>query len=53
MMGGGFGGCAINLISKKEAKNFAEATSKAFKKIFDNECSVYFVALSQGTHIVN
>jgi galactokinase len=53
MMGGGFGGCTINLISKNEAKNFAEATSKAFKNTFDNECSVYFVALSQGTHIVN
>ena len=53
MMGGGFGGCIISLISKKEAKNFTEATSKAFKNTFDNECSVYFVALSQGTHIVN
>lgn len=53
MMGGGFGGCTINLISKKEAKDFAETTSKTFKNKFDNECSVYFVSLSQGTHIVN
>jgi len=53
MMGGGFGGCTINLIAKKGAKDFAETTSKAFKNKFNRECSVYFVALSQGTHIIN
>lgn len=52
MMGGGFGGCTINLVSKDEAKNFAEAASKAYKNEFDKECSVYFIKLSQGTHIV-
>ncbi|ARV16192.1 galactokinase [Polaribacter sp. SA4-12] len=52
MMGGGFGGCTINLISKSEAKAFAETASKAYKNKFDNECSVYFIELSEGTHIV-
>lgn len=52
MMGGGFGGCTINLIAKTEAKNFAEATSKAYKKKFDKDCSVYFIQLSDGTHLV-
>ena len=52
MMGGGFGGCTINLIAKKEAKAFAETASKAYKNKFDNECSVYFIELSQGTHLV-
>ena len=52
MMGGGFGGCTINLIAKKEAKAFAETASKAYKTKFNNECSVYFIELSQGTHIV-
>ncbi|WP_166384284.1 galactokinase [Polaribacter sp. 11A2H] len=52
MMGGGFGGCTINLIDKSEAKAFAETASKAYKNEFDNECSVYFIELSEGTHIV-
>ena len=52
MMGGGFGGCTINLITKNDAINFAESTSKAYKNKFDKECSVYFVALSRGTHLV-
>jgi len=52
MMGGGFGGCTINLIAKNEAKAFAETASKAYKKKFDKECSVYFVKLSDGTHLV-
>ncbi|MFL1011495.1 galactokinase [Flavisericum labens] len=53
MMGGGFGGCTINLVSKKEAKKFAETASKAYKEKFDKECSVYFIELEDGTHIVN
>lgn len=52
MMGGGFGGCTINLVAKKEAKNFAEVTSKAYKNKFNKDCSVYFIELSEGTHIV-
>lgn len=52
MMGGGFGGCTINLIAKKEAQAFADTASKAYKNKFNNECSVYFIELSDGTHIV-
>ncbi|MEC3907825.1 galactokinase [Tamlana sp. 2201CG12-4] len=52
MMGGGFGGCTINLIAKTEAKAFAEAASEAYKNKFDKACSVYFIELSEGTHVV-
>ena len=52
MMGGGFGGCTINLVAKTEAKAFAEAAAKAYKNKFNNECSVYFIELSDGTHVV-
>lgn len=52
MMGGGFGGCTINLIARSEVKTFAESASKAYKNKFDKECSVYFIELSQGTHLV-
>ena len=52
MMGGGFGGCTINLIARSEVKAFAESASKTYKNKFNKECSVYFVELSEGTHIV-
>jgi len=52
MMGGGFGGCTINLIARSEVKAFAESASKAYKSKFDKDCSVYFIELSEGTQIV-
>lgn len=52
MMGGGFGGCTINLVAKTEAKAFAKAASKAYKNHFNKDCSVYFVQLANGTHVV-
>ncbi len=52
MMGGGFGGCTINLIARSAVKAFAESASTAYKNKFDKDCSVYFIELSEGTHIV-
>ena len=52
MMGGGFGGCTINLIARNKVKDFAASASKAYKNKFNKECSVYFIELSQGTHTV-
>lgn len=53
MMGGGFGGCTINLIRKSGMAAFKDEVSKEFKDEFGRDCSVYEVKLSQGTHIVN
>ena len=53
MMGGGFGGCTINLVAKTEAKAFGETASIAYKKKFNKDCSIYFIELSEGTHVVN
>lgn len=52
MMGGGFGGCTINLVHKDHAKSFGDSASKAYLKKFNKACSVYIIKLSQGTHIV-
>jgi galactokinase len=52
MMGGGFGGCTINLVLKSEFKAFKKEVSKRFKQQFNNECSVYKVKLSLGTHTI-
>ncbi len=53
MMGGGFGGCTINLVSKKESENFQKQASEAYKTKFNKECSIYAVKLSDGTHLIN
>lgn len=52
MMGGGFGGCTINLILKSDFKRFKKEVSIRFQKEFGNACSVYKVKLSKGTHTV-
>lgn len=53
MMGGGFGGCTINLVKKEDFKKFKKDTALKFKKRFKRDCSVYSVKLSRGTQIVN
>lgn len=52
MMGGGFGGCTINLVAKNAIEDFTKSASIAYKNEFKKECSVYFVELSDGTHVV-
>ncbi|OIQ39420.1 MAG: galactokinase [Bacteroidetes bacterium MedPE-SWsnd-G1] len=50
MMGGGFGGCTINLIKTTAVVAFSEQVKNAYKKKFNLECSIYNIALSNGTH---
>ena len=52
MMGGGFGGCTINLIAKSETESFKAFVSKAYKNKFNNDCSIYSVRLSNGTALI-
>ena len=52
MMGGGFGGCTINLIEKTAVSHFKKDVSAAYKNHFNTACSIYRVKLSQGTHLV-
>ena len=51
-MGGGFGGCTINLVKKTEVAQFQEEISRKFKKEFNKECTIYQVELSSGTRII-
>ena len=52
MMGGGFGGCTINLVKKTEVAQFQAEISRKFKKEFNKECTIYQVELSSGTRII-
>ena len=52
MMGGGFGGCTINMVLKSAYKKFKKEIYKKYLAKFGRECSVYNVKLSQGTHVL-
>ena len=52
MMGGGFGGCTINLIHKNEIESFSKSIRGIYKEKFGKDCSMYQVKLSEGTHLI-
>ena len=52
MMGGGFGGCTINLVLKEHLSEFKKEMGHLYEKHFFKKCSTYQVKLSNGTHRV-
>ena len=50
MMGGGFGGCTINLITKGQEDSFKEKVRQKYFATFKKEPGFYSVQLSQGVH---
>jgi galactokinase len=50
LMGGGFGGCTINLIEKEKAPQFAEQLVSDYEKQFGIKTQSYVVGPSEGTH---
>jgi len=50
MMGGGFGGCTINIVKKGKSDAFVEEVVPLYKEKFNKECSPYSVNISDGTH---
>jgi galactokinase len=50
VMGGGFGGCTINLIRKQDWPVVAEQITKDYKQEFEIDAEVYEVATSDGTY---
>ena len=53
MMGGGFGGCTINLIHEDAIDDFVAAASKAYKKACNLELTWFEASPSKGTSILN
>ena len=49
MMGGGFGGCTINLVAREEKDRFVGQLAEAYKKQFGLELKTYEVSISDGT----
>ncbi len=52
MMGGGFGGCTINLIEKGKVDDFIRKAGKAYQHKFGKSISAYPVNISDGTRLV-
>ena len=49
MMGGGFGGCAINIVVESRVDDFILDVKNAYFDTFSTPCSEIFVQLSDGT----
>ena len=52
MMGGGFGGCTINLIEKNAVEAFKETLKNKYESTFDIEPLFYEVALMDGVRSI-
>ncbi len=52
MMGGGFGGCTINLVRKDETDNFINEVRDSYISNFDVQVSAYQVKLGKGTQLI-
>lgn len=52
MMGGGFGGCTINLIHQSESETYTESLKKAYKNAFNIDLTPLKVKIDLGTHII-
>ena len=48
MMGGGFGGCTLNLIEKDYALDFERKIKEKYREKFNIDAEVYFVKISNG-----
>jgi len=52
MMGGGFGGCTINLVRTEAIPEFIEFMRKAYLEKFNLELKTYVVTISDGTQLI-
>jgi galactokinase len=52
MMGGGFGGCTINLVHKESKDRFVEEIKKAYAQEFDLKLDPIWVQPSSGTSVI-
>ena len=53
MMGGGFGGCTINLVEDQYLELFKEQISAHYKKETGSEIRIYQAKVSEGTHLTD
>ena len=52
IMGGGFGGCTVNLVKDELYDNFIATATEKFKERYGHEPKIYPVVVSDGSHRV-
>lgn len=52
MMGGGFGGCTINIVREEAVDHLVADLSKRYKQAFNKELSVYQGNTADGAHVL-
>jgi len=50
MMGGGFGGCTINLIQNNEVETVSNAVQKQYADTFGIQMKIYHLNIAEGVH---
>ncbi|MEO6837625.1 MAG: galactokinase, partial [Ginsengibacter sp.] len=50
LMGGGFGGCTINIVKEKSVTSFLKEAVTAYKKHFDIDAESYVMNVVDGTN---
>lgn len=53
MMGGGFGGCTINLVKASSVQEVVSEIAEAYAKKTGREAQVYVAKISDGTSLIN
>jgi galactokinase len=53
MMGGGFGGCTINIVHNENEQTFIDLVTKEYKELTGIDLKTYMASIEEGTHIVN
>jgi galactokinase len=52
MMGGGFGGCTINIVQANKVEAFTSRIQQAFAARFGKTPDVYVTQVEEGTRVV-
>jgi galactokinase len=52
MMGGGFGGCTINLVREEALDAFMAQLTKQYKAITGKETAIHVCKIEDGTHVI-
>ena len=53
MMGGGFGGCTINLVKEEAIEELVHTVGKAYKEAMNKELTPYIAQIEDGTSSLN
>ena len=52
MMGGGFGGCTLNLVHKSQVKSASESLKSSYKAKFGRDLSAFVVSTGDGVKVI-